>query len=525
MNTRAAPVVAVAATPVECLLAWGARRPHQAALLGVDGQVSYGELASKVRAAATWLAAQGVQAGDTVALSLEDTPTLRVDQIALCWGVALLGAALLPLYPGVASSRAQMLMQHFGVRWWLASQAEPAPTLDNMNPKRIDIGGFEGAGDRDAGFGRVGRPEAAGSFSPDPTSAFLYDYTSGTTGTPRLVLHSHAVYLAAVVAHGSTQRWQVGDVFLPPTLWPGKVGLRGVFRALCLGLSVVTEPFPETLAGLGELIDDLDVNCVAASPAQLRQLMTRPPAASGATPVATFPQGQRLRVINVTGAYFAPEEVCQGRLHISPQLRFTYGAAETGVIASLAPEDPPDGKFSLMPGVQVQALDAHGQPLGPGLEGRLRIRAPWACNAYARNPEASALSFKDGWFYSTDTGFLDADGRLCLQGRADDAINLGGIKIYPRDVEAALLAHPEVQDAAVIAYPEPTVGEIPVAFVQFRRNLTKDTMPALRAWLTERLYQWQMPRGLVVMQTLPRTADGKLITEQLRETYRKMEQR
>ncbi len=525
MSSAPAPAVtALSATPVECLLAWAQRKPQHAALLGFDQRVSYAELAAEVRAAAAWLAAQGVQTGDTLAFSLEADPVLAAQQIALCWGAALAGAALLPLYPGVAESRAQQLVQHFEARWWVTSSATPAYSA---NPAQHGLRLADFAATRVGHSLRSASPITSGQAdlaTPDPSAAFLYDYTSGTSGTPRLVLHTHASYLAGVVAHGDNQRWRDDDVFLPPTLWPGKVGLRGVFRALSLGLTVVTEAFPQTLPAFDGMIDALGVSCAAASPAQLRQLMAAPDGAhipdAARNPMST--QRQRLRVINVTGAYFAPEEVVQARTLVSPSLRYGYGAAETGVIATLAPEDPSDGKFSLVPGMQVEALDAHGQALGPGQEGRLRIRSAWVCTAYARNPEANAESFKDGWFYSTDTGYLDIAGRLCLQGRLDDTINFGGVKIYPRDVEQALLAHPDVHDAAVIAYPEPLAGEIPLGFVQFRHPVA---MPALRAWLTERLYPWQMPRGLVVMQTLPRTPEGKLNTEHLREIYRKMGER
>ena len=505
------PVIAVAATPVECLLEWARLKPQQAALVGFEQRVTYGELANEVRLAAAWLSGQGVHAGDTLAISLDAEPALLLHQLALCWGAALAGAALLPLYAGVTEIRAQTLLQHFEAGWWLASHAGgSAPEAEHVTrpPKPLNMADYATA--RRTGFASPKSVE----FQPNPTAPFVYDYTSGTTGTPRLVLHSHGLYLAAVVAHGANQRWQGGDVFLPPSLWPGKVGLRGMFRALSLGLTVVIEPFPETLAAFDALIAALDITCAAASPVQLRLLMT--------SPQATSKEGHRLKVINVTGAYFAPEEIRQGRRQVSPNLRFGYGAAEVGAIASLAPEDKPDGKFTLVPTMQVQALDARGQVLGPGLEGRLRIRAPWVCTGYARNPEATAECFKDGWFYSTDTGYIDTEGRLCLQGRTDDAINLGGIKIYPRDVEAALLAHPDVQDAAVIGYPEPLLGDVPVAFVQFRRPVS---MPALRAWLSGRLYNWQMPRGLVVMQTLPRTPDGKLIKAQMQEIYGKMGER
>ena len=117
---------------------------------------------------------------------------------------------------------------------------------------------------------------------------------------------------------------------------------------------------------------------------------------------------------------------------------------------------------------------------------------------------------------SSDWGSVSADGRIALAGRIDDAINFGGSKVLPNEVEPEMLAHPAIADTALVGVPHAMAGAIPVAFVVLRHSVELDE---LRAFLASRLHQWQIPVEFVAVREIPRNSQGKILREPLRESY------
>ena len=191
-------------------------------------------------------------------------------------------------------------------------------------------------------------------------------------------------------------------------------------------------------------------------------------------------------------------------------------------MAHLGPEDPPDAPLRIVPGMEAQALDAAGQPLPPGQVGRLRFRAPWVPDAYANGEISSHEGFHGGWFVSSDMGAIDTLGRITLLGRADDAINCGGTKIQPQEVEQVLATHPDVADAAVVGVPDAMAGEIAVAFLVLRRPIALD---AMLAFLAPRLEPYQIPAVIAGLEEIPRNPEGKILRDRLRSAYAAMVQK
>ena len=160
-----------------------------------------------------------------------------------------------------------------------------------------------------------------------------------------------------------------------------------------------------------------------------------------------------------------------------------------------------------MHGVEVQIVDAAHRLQPPGTTGLLRYRSPGCATAFYRDEEASRESFRDGWFYPGDLAQLDAEGFLTLAGRAKDMIIRGGINIYPEEIEAILMAHPAVAEAAVVGVPDAARGEEVVAFVVLRQE-TDETV--LRGWCSERLAPYKLPQLIERVAHLPRNSAGKV---------------
>jgi acyl-coenzyme A synthetase/AMP-(fatty) acid ligase len=326
-----------------------------------------------------------------------------------------------------------------------------------------------------------------------PERPFLMQFTSGTTGEPKAMLSSHGQFagrsLRAALAYGITP----DDRLVSARPWPELVGMRYALRMHCIGGAFVNVAYPGTRGELAEAISAYGVTMMSASPAQLRRLL-----AEDGDPV-------ELHALSVEGAPVAPREVIAARERLCRNTQVVYGANETASIAVLRPGDPvgPAGRVGrLLPDVQCESVD-----------GELRLRVPWMTESYFDNPEATAARFRDGWFHPGDAGSIDADGFLTLHGRLDDTINVGGVKVMPSEIEAVLLEHPDVADAAVVGLAHDRRGEIPVALVVMRG-------PAQRRELEDhcraRIDLSRRPQAILAIESIPRNTAGKVDRQQLR---------
>ncbi|MDI5942531.1 AMP-binding protein, partial [Micromonospora sp. DH15] len=167
-------------------------------------------------------------------------------------------------------------------------------------------------------------------------------------------------------------------------------------------------------------------------------------------------------------------------------------------------------------GGQLRVADADGNPLPPGTTGDVWLRAPYP-RAYYRDDAANRATFRDGWVRMGDVGRIDADGYLYLTDRHQDVIKSGAFKVSSLEVEAALHEHPLVAEAAVVGVPHPVLGSAVAAAVVARPHADAAglTLPALRAFLADRLADYQLPARLLLLAELPRNEGGKVLKRQL----------
>jgi malonyl-CoA/methylmalonyl-CoA synthetase len=159
-----------------------------------------------------------------------------------------------------------------------------------------------------------------------------------------------------------------------------------------------------------------------------------------------------------------------------------------------------------LPGVELRLAEPSGE---------IEVRGPNVFAGYLERPDANALAFTpDGWFRTGDLGALDADGYLRIVGRSKELVISGGYNVHPREVEEALRAHPDVDDAAVVGTPSPEWGELVTAYLVTRRELT---LEEIRRHCAERLAPYKHPRRIHRVAELPKNALGKLQRQRLRE--------
>jgi fatty-acyl-CoA synthase len=203
-----------------------------------------------------------------------------------------------------------------------------------------------------------------------------------------------------------------------------------------------------------------------------------------------------------------------------------YGLTEVGVNCfAMTTEDSVRKRGSIgKPLMMTEAMliDEAGGEVAAGEVGELLLRGPHVCLGYWNNQEAtSAARDRHGWFHTGDLARTDAEGFFYIAGRRKDMFISGGVNVYPAEVEAELLQHPAVADAAVVGIPDETWGEVGVAFVVCRTGHAADANQ-FTAFLEQRLARYKIPRQFVAVEALPRTPYGKVQKPLLRQEYETM---
>ena len=199
-----------------------------------------------------------------------------------------------------------------------------------------------------------------------------------------------------------------------------------------------------------------------------------------------------------------------------------YGMTEAPFPVTSNPLPPgkrKSGSVGIPAGPELAIVDESGNPQPVGVAGEVVVRGDNVMRGYADNPTANQAAFRNGWFRSGDQGYLDTEGYLYISGRIKEIINRGGEKISPREVEEALLDHPEVAQAVAFAVPHISLGEDIVAAVTLRRVNLPQT-PDLRHFLANRIADFKVPRQILVLSEIPKGPSGKVQRSGLSERFR-----
>jgi acyl-CoA synthetase (AMP-forming)/AMP-acid ligase II len=205
-------------------------------------------------------------------------------------------------------------------------------------------------------------------------------------------------------------------------------------------------------------------------------------------------------------------QACADRLNCL--VRQGYGLTETSPVTHFTPNDPAKIKLGsigpVLPMTECKIIDYNTDAeLGPNQEGELWMRGPQVMKGYLNHPQATAASINsEGWFRSGDIGYADEDGYFYIVDRLKELIKYKGLQVAPAELEAVLLTHPAVADAAVIPSPDEEAGEVPKGFVVLRGEATPDE---LMAYVAERVAPHKKIRRLEVIDQIPKSASGKIL--------------
>jgi long-chain acyl-CoA synthetase len=344
-------------------------------------------------------------------------------------------------------------------------------------------------------------------------------FSSGTTGMPKGVMLSHYnlvanVYQTLTVGEcGAINEEDVLLCFLPLYhIYGLTVGLN---LALMRGCTLVLMPRFDCEGSLQITVDNGVTLTLCVPPTLLAYCQ--------AAEQGKFPRDHCLRWMKCGAAPLAPDLARRFNQDTGIPIRQGYGMTEASPVTHVGFLTPelyrPDSAGGPVAQTECRVLGANENEVAPGELGELVMRGPQIMQGYWKSPDATAAVLRDGWYWSGDIVRTDELGLYYIVDRRKEMIKYKGFSIAPAEVESVLLEHPAVRDCGVVGRTNEAGEEIPCAFVVLRDTevATPQTEAALREFVAERLTHYKMPREVHFVQSLPRTASGKILRRELRK--------
>jgi cyclohexanecarboxylate-CoA ligase len=352
---------------------------------------------------------------------------------------------------------------------------------------------------------KPGAQEKLAARRPGPDDVVLLNYTSGTTGHPKGVMHS------ANTMQGNfgpfIRRVGLGerDVVLMASPLAHLTGFfYGFLTPLVLGARTVLQDIWNPVEAARIISDEAVTFTMGATPF-LADLTD--------TPAWDTYSNASLRIFLSAGAPIPRVLVERATKRLGAAVLSGWGMTENGCVTCCRAGDPPERVFGTdggpMEGAEVRVVNNDGKPAAAGVEGRLQMRGAALFVGYLKKPELYGVD-AEGWFETGDLAQMTADGYIRISGRSKDIIIRGGENIPVVEVEEALYRHPAIQDAAVVAMPDPRMAERACAFVVLKPSQSLDMTGLQRHLETVKLSKTYWPERLEIIEAMPRTASGKI---------------
>jgi acetyl-CoA synthetase/medium-chain acyl-CoA synthetase len=505
---------------------WARRTPDAPALWWVDEtgggetRLTFAQLDEQCRCAASFFRNSGVRRGDRVLVMLPRIPQWWVAML----GLTRLGAVAIPGTPLLTPRDVAYRISAAGVSAVVTDGAGAQKTGD-FRGVRIAVGAADdrrhGWFDFDSGVAQA-PPDLDSESTPADSPAIIY-FTSGTTGPPKMVLHTQASYGMGHRATGelwldlrpNDLHWNLSDTGWAKAAWSSFYG--PWHMGACVFTTAASGKFDPEIAL--NILADYSITTWCAPPTALR-LIVRQDLSRWKFP--------HLRHCVSAGEPLNPEVISLWKQATGLTIYEGYGQTETIVLVgnfrSRNEAVRPGSMGRPTPGFHLAILDANLNPLPDGREGELAIRVKpdrplGLFREYWQNPDENAARFRGDWYLTGDVARRDADGYFWFVGRADDVIKSAGYRIGPFEVESALVEHDAVVEAAVVGKPDDVRGHIVKAFVVLGKGFApSETLKAeLQDHCRRLTAPYKYPREIEFVAELPKTISGKIRRIELRQ--------
>lgn len=510
--------IVLPSVPLGEVLARSAERWGDLDALQFEGRrTTYAELSQSARRVASALVASGCVPGDRIGYLGKNTDTF----FHVFFAAALSRTVITPVNWRLAPGEIAFILRNSQAKILFLTE-EFAPVITAMRDQLPDLCKVVVVDGAEADFD-AWRDEVGSSGDALPVAAkedvVLQLYTSGTTGLPKGAMLQHQALVAEFNAwDGEYAHWDPGEPTLHAMPLFHIAGICTALRGVGHGVRcIVDREFkPDNIMAF---IRDERLTRIVAVPSALQILLSHPDAAS-----LDF---SSLRYIYYGASPIQPELLRQCMETFQCGFVQGYGMTETsGPITMLAPsdhtvEDVPRMRSAgrALPGVEIAIADADGNFLPVGQTGEILIRS--ACNMigyWGLDEETRMTLDAEGWLHTGDAGSLDGDGFLTIRDRIKDMIITGGENVYPAEVEAALIAHPKIVNAAVIGVPDAKWGEaVKGVVIPVMRGALEER--ELIDWVRRKIAGFKAPKTIDFVDTLPCNASGKVLRRELRNSY------
>ncbi|HZD31668.1 MAG TPA: AMP-binding protein [Candidatus Angelobacter sp.] len=485
-------------------------------------RISYAEYGELVERAARCLVAEGIRPGDIIGIYLPN-----------CWefGVAFHAATL----AGAIATTMNPTYRDREVHYQMEATDAVALVSDGPLLEGVNLSGLPAL--RKVYTTRTPVPGGTQPFSrlythsgreplPHPehdsriTLATL-PFSSGTTGLPKGVMLSHHNIVANVyqtLTSGETGRAGEDDsvlCFLPMYhIYGLTVGLN---MGLIRGCTVVLMPRFDCETSLAVCVEEGVTLSLCVPPALL--------AYCRAADAGKFPREHKIRWVKCGAAPLSPELARRFSNSTGIPVRQGYGMTEASPVTHMGYLDPefyrPDSVGGPVALTECRVLDENGNDVPQGDLGELVMRGPQIMLGYWKSPEATEAVLRDGWYWSGDIVRVDEQGFYFVVDRRKEMMKYKGFSIAPAEVEGVLLEHPAVRDCGVVSRVDEAGEEIPCAFIVLKADQleTEETTAGIKGFVAERLTNYKMPREIHFVQSIPRTASGKILRRDLRQLF------
>jgi non-ribosomal peptide synthetase component E (peptide arylation enzyme) len=504
-----------AETSYSILAARAAAHPDRVAIVDRGRRVTYAELRTHVDRVAAGLAALGIGSGDVVTIQLPNWAEFAYVFFAL----ERLGAVANQIGPDFRSREVDYILKFSESRAFVCPASfksfDYVKMIGALRPglpdlKAVCVLGSPAGGAAPGLVSLEALIENAAAVAPPGAGQQANDvmrmaFTSGTTGNPKGVIHSHNTTLSTCRTLNADMRVSPDEVFLVYLPLGLNWGYLTLVQAVMAGARAVLLDQFGARAAL-ELIQRERVTYIPTAPASIIAMLNEPD--------LTRFDLRSLRVIITGGASCPIETIREFRARMHGHLIELYGMLETGFHTYTRLGDDPEavtgtvGRVSS--GLGLRLIDESGHDVGPGAEGEIAAQGPSVHLGYHKNPMANAELFTaDGWFRTGDLGQFDSAGNVKIVGRLKEMINRGGKKFFPREIEEILYTHPKILHAAIVGVPDPRLGERSCLCVIPRPGQTL-TLDEAVGYLKDGVATYKLPETIEIFDELPFTPTGKI---------------
>ena len=467
-------------------------------------RLDWRELNAHVNRWANALARLGVTRGDRVATVLGN----GLELLATYWACAKLGAAAVPLSPLLTAAGLRSLLGDAAPRAVISSSAHRA-AIDEirgaLDPQTAWVS-IDDAYDALLAQSDASEPRS----EVDAGDLMTLMYTSGTTGLPKGIQHTH--FIRAMYATTMANAWRMAPESV--VLHSGALVFNGAMVTMlpvfmCGGTFVVHRAFDAD--AFIETVERERVTHTMLVPSQIVAILDAP----------SFDPSRlaSLQMILSLGAPLHNEHKDRLNRLLPDRFYELYGLTE-GFVTILDRDDARRKSGSVgvpPPFYEMRIVGEDGRELAAGEVGEIVGRGPITMPGYYNRDELTTQTLAGGWLHTGDLGYVDDDGYLFLVDRKKDMIDSGGVKVYPKDIEEIAAHHPAVREVAVFGIPHDKWGETPVCAVVLREAVDAD---ALRDWINARVAaKYQRVDRVIVMQDFPRNAAGKTLKREMRDPF------